>query len=103
MHNIENIFTMNKADLMNKLDFCEQISAKIKNQLLGNKEFYLHLHNDATIPSSIAMSALTNSVYSQCDTWSALNKMVAYNIRQDNSLHLIEKSHNEVKDIWSMF
>ena len=49
------------------------------------------------------MSALTNSVYSSCDVWSALNKMVAYNIRQDNGIALIQDSHQEVKNIWGTF
>ena len=49
------------------------------------------------------MSALTNSVYTQCDVWSALNKMAAYNIRQDQSLAQIEHSHATVKKLWHKF
>ena len=44
----------------------------------------------------MAMSALTNSVYTQCDIWYAFNQMAAYSIRQDKSLANIQRCHQDV-------
>jgi hypothetical protein len=66
------------------------MTRKIKVALLNNKEDYQQMHVDASLPSSMAMSFMTNSVFSSCDVWSAFNKLAAYNIRQDNGLAMIE-------------
>ena len=71
--------------------------------LINNQIDFQQLHVDASLPCSMAMSCLTNSIYTQCDLWSAFNKMAAYNIRQDSSLGVIEKSHKSVKDLWARF
>jgi hypothetical protein len=51
----------------------------------------------------MAMSCMTNAVFSSCDLWSAFNKLAAYNIRQDKGLSMIEKSHLAVKSLWGKF
>mmetsp|Transcript_1224 Transcript_1224/g.1400 ORF Transcript_1224/g.1400 Transcript_1224/m.1400 type:complete len:130 (+) Transcript_1224:580-969(+) len=103
INKLDQISEIDKNDLAIKLDFCEQISRKIQVALINNQVDFQQLHVDATLPCSMAMSALTNSVYNSCDLWSAFNKMAAYNIRQDTSLSLIEKSHFAVKDFWGKF
>ena len=103
VHQLDDIYNIDKRDLLMKLDFCEQIQKKVKASIINNQIEFQQLHVDATLPCSIAMSALTNSVYTSCDVWSALNKMAAYNIRQDQSLAQIENSHAIVKKLWHKF
>lgn len=103
LHNIDNIYNIDKQELLEKLDFCDQISKKIKQSLENNKDEFQQLHFDATLPCSMTMSALTNSVYSSCDLWSSFNKMAAYNFRQDYTLSTIENSHLRVKSLWKTF
>ena len=45
------------------LDVCKQISKQIQNSLLKNQDQYSQLHLNTTPSSSLAMSALTNSVF----------------------------------------
>lgn len=51
----------------------------------------------------MAMSCMTNSVYTACDLWSAFNKMAAYNIRQDKSIYYLQQSSSNISNLWNKF
>lgn len=40
LHNVDNIYNIDKNELLNKLDFCDQISKKIKRSLEDNVDDY---------------------------------------------------------------
>ena len=58
------------------------------------------MHVDVSLPTSMAMSVMTNSIYGSCDVWKSFNKMAAYNIRQDTQLYEIKHSHEIVTKLW---
>lgn len=74
INNIDKIYNIDKRELLEKLDFCEQISKKIQRSLKDNQDDYQQLHVDATLPCSVTMSCLTNAIYGTCDLWTAFNK-----------------------------
>lgn len=69
--------------------------------MLESKSMYEQLHNNVSLPTSMTMSMMTNSIYSSCDVWMSFNKMVAYNIRQDGNLMEIADSHRTIKFLWN--
>lgn len=100
---LENTHDIDKADLAEKFDFCDQMTAKIRESLIKYQDEIQAMHVDASLPTSMTMSFMTNSIFNQCDVWSTLNQLAAYNIRQDKSLAQVEKSHQRVQDFYQLF
>lgn len=103
VHSLESVADLHPDDLALKLEFCEQMARKVQTSLISNQVELQLLHEDLSLPASMAMSVMTNGVYSSCEVWSAFNKMAAYSMRQDRSLTLLNKNTHKFKPLFQTF
>ena len=57
---------------------CKKLCKKIQQSLKKNIEHYLQVHRNCSVTTSLALSALTNAVYAQCDLWNGMNTLSSY-------------------------
>ena len=58
---------------------------------------------NCSIPSSLALSALTNSVYSMCDIWNGLNTLSSYTYILQSKIQDTEYVNDKVRMLWQQF
>ncbi|CDW85605.1 UNKNOWN [Stylonychia lemnae] len=87
----------------NHLHTCKKLCKKIQESLKKNTEFYLQMHMNCSIPSSLALSALTNSVYQQCDIWNGLNTLSSYTYILQSKIQDAEYTNDKVRLLWQYF
>mmetsp|Transcript_14035 Transcript_14035/g.10116 ORF Transcript_14035/g.10116 Transcript_14035/m.10116 type:complete len:126 (+) Transcript_14035:436-813(+) len=67
------------------------------------KDDYLQLHMNCSIPSSLALSALTNAVYQTCDIWNGFNSISAYTYILQSKIQEVEFTNKQIKNLWELF
>lgn len=55
------------------------------------------------MPSSLALSALTNSVFVQCDIWNGLNTLSSYTYILQSKIQEAEYTNDKVRQLWQSF
>ena len=58
---------------------------------------------NCSIPSSLALSALTNSVYTQCDIWNGLNTLASYTYILQSKIQDTEYTNDKVRMLWGYY
>lgn len=53
--------------------------------------------------SSLALSMLTNSVYSQCDMWTGMGCLTQYTTLMQDKVSEQERAHDKVRKLWNCF
>lgn len=61
------------------------------------------MHMNCSVPSSLALSALTNSVFQQCDIWNGLNTLSSYTYILQSKIQDAEYTNDKVKVLWQHF
>jgi len=87
----------------NMLHACKKLSKKIKNNLKKHVDYYLQMHNGQTVPASLALSALTNSVYMECDIWNGLNAISSYTFILQTKIQDAEYTNDKIRTLWKLF
>lgn len=97
----EQVGNIKLVELKNLLAICDHQAKLYQREMQDNKSMYEQLHRNVSLPTSMTMSLMTNSIYNSCDVWSSLNKMVAYSVRQESNLAEIAESHKTIKRVWN--
>ena len=81
IRHIDSIANIDKRELLSLMGFCDQQAQLFKREMLDDVSHYEQLHINATLPTSMTMSMMSNAIYGSCEMWMSFNKMVAYNVR----------------------
>ena len=73
LNKFEHAHEIDKADLAEKFDFCDQMTDKIRKSIIKYQDEIQAMHVDVSLPTSMTMSFMTNSIFNQCDVWTTLN------------------------------
>ncbi|TNV87452.1 hypothetical protein FGO68_gene14540 [Halteria grandinella] len=76
---------------------------KTQHSLKKSADHYLQLHLGCTIPTSLALSTMTNGVYSLCDLWSGLSTLTQYTSVLQGQIGETQGSNDKIRKLWRIF
>lgn len=61
------------------------------------------MHLGCSLPSSLALSTMTNGVYGACDLWSGLGSLTQYTTAMQLAIAETQASNDKIRKLWTIF